>query len=47
MAFTESSGWGTKFGMIKCRMTDIPEFQNYEYIFYKYDFLKLLATQSI
>ena len=24
-------GWGTKFGMIKCRTTDIPEFQNYEY----------------
>ena len=25
-----SSGWSTKFGMIKCRNTDIPEFQNYE-----------------
>ena len=24
-------GWGTKFGMIKCRPTDIPEFKNYEY----------------
>ena len=24
-------GWGTKFGMIKCRTIDIPEFQNYEY----------------
>ena len=24
-------GWGSKFGMIKCRTTDIPEFQNYEY----------------
>ena len=24
-------GWSTKFGMIKCRTTDIPEFQNYEY----------------
>ena len=24
-------GWGTKSGMIKCRTTDIPEFQNYEY----------------
>ena len=21
----------TKFGMIKCRTTDIPDFQNYEY----------------
>ena len=26
-----SVGWSTKFGMIKCRTTDIPEFQNYEY----------------
>ena len=24
-------GWGNKFGMIKCRTTDVPEFQNYEY----------------
>ena len=24
-------GWGTKFGMIKCRTSDIPKFQNYEY----------------
>ena len=24
-------GWGTKFGMIKCRATDIPKIQNYEY----------------
>ena len=24
-------GWGTKFEMIKCRATDFPEFQNYEY----------------
>ena len=23
--------WGTKLGMIKCRTTDIPEYQNYEY----------------
>ena len=23
-------GWGTKFGIIKCRATDIPEFQNSE-----------------
>ena len=25
------SGRGTKFGMIKCRTTDITEFQKYEY----------------
>ena len=25
------NGWGTKFGTIKCRTTDMPEFQNYEY----------------
>ena len=24
-------GWGKKFGMIECRTTDIPKFQNYEY----------------
>ena len=24
-------GWGTKFGMIKSRTTDIPEYKNYEY----------------
>ena len=24
------NGWGTKFGIIKCRTTDISEFQNYE-----------------
>ena len=24
-------GWDTKFGMIKCRTTDILEFQNYKY----------------
>ena len=23
-------GWGTNFAMVKCRTTDIPEFQNYE-----------------
>ena len=28
---TWHGGWGTKFGMIKCRTTDIPQFQNYEY----------------
>ena len=27
----EKKGWGTKFGMMKSRTTDIPEFQNYEY----------------
>ena len=25
------NGWNTKFGMIKCKTTDTPEFQNYEY----------------
>ena len=27
----DADGWGTKFGMIKCRTTYILEFQNYEY----------------
>ena len=26
-----ADGWGTKFGMIKCKTTDIPKFQNYVY----------------
>ena len=43
-------GWSTKFGIVKCRMTDILEFQNYEYknserwviLFVYFYFLKLL-----
>ena len=27
----EPTGWDIKFRMVRCRTTDIPKFQNYEY----------------